>query len=50
MGNTVALGATVAFLGLPAETILEVIKDRFMHKGSEVMAHNQEIAPPVMIM
>ena len=42
--NTVAFGSTVASLGLPAETLLEVIKDQFEHKGSEVMAHNQEIA------
>lgn len=44
MRNTVALGATVAFLGLPAETLLEVIRDQFEHKGAEVVSHNQEIA------
>ncbi|MBI5613682.1 2-oxoacid:acceptor oxidoreductase subunit alpha [Candidatus Gottesmanbacteria bacterium] len=44
MRNTVALGATVAFLGLSFDVLSGVIKDQFEHKGEEVIAHNQEIA------
>lgn len=44
MRNTVALGATAAFLGLSVDVLSEVIKDQFESKGQGVIAHNQTIA------
>lgn len=44
MRNTVALGATVALLGVDFSFIEQVIRDQFTRKGEEVIAHNIEFA------
>lgn len=44
MRNTVALGATVALLGAPFESLASVIHDQFAKKSAEVIEHNVAIA------
>lgn len=44
MRNTVALGATIAFLGVPFDALAAVITDQFKKKGEEVVNHNLDIA------
>ena len=44
MRNTVALGATVALMGVPFESLSSVITDQFKKKGEEVIKHNVDIA------
>lgn len=44
MRNTVALGATVAFLGAEFSHLESVIRDQFKHKGPEVIENNLAIA------
>jgi 2-oxoglutarate/2-oxoacid ferredoxin oxidoreductase subunit alpha len=42
MKNMVAVGASMAFLGLPADMFREVIEDRFLRKGQSVVDKNME--------
>ncbi|MBI3342973.1 2-oxoacid:acceptor oxidoreductase subunit alpha [Candidatus Gottesmanbacteria bacterium] len=44
MRNTVALGASMAFLGAPFEYLSDVIRDQFGKKGEVVVNHNIDIA------
>lgn len=44
MRNTIALGATVALLGAPFESLVSVIHDQFVRKGDEVVDQNTKIA------
>ena len=44
MRNTVALGATVALLGVDFTYIEQIIRDQFVKKGEEVITHNITIA------
>lgn len=44
MRNTVALGASVALLGVPFANLEAVIADQFKKKGADVIKHNGEIA------
>lgn len=44
MRNTVALGASVALLGAPFESLASVITDQFKKKGEEVVKQNLNIA------
>jgi 2-oxoglutarate ferredoxin oxidoreductase subunit alpha len=40
MRNMVAVGATAEVLGLPPETFLSVLNDRFLRKGEQVVQNN----------
>lgn len=44
MRNTIALGATVALIGLPLESLADVIRDQFIKKGQSVVDENVAIA------
>lgn len=44
MRNTVALGATVALLGVSFESLTLLITDQFKKKGEEIITHNVDIA------
>lgn len=44
MMNNVALGASMKILGLPMDTLLEVISDTFSKKGQEIVDKNQKAA------
>lgn len=44
MRNTVALGASLAIMGMPFEYLADVIHDQFAKKGEAVVTHNVEIA------
>lgn len=44
MRNTVVLGASVALLGAPFESLFSVIHDQFIRKGQEIVDQNEKIA------
>lgn len=43
MRNTVALGASCALLDIPTDTLTEIIRDEFGHKGEAVVALNTKV-------
>jgi 2-oxoglutarate ferredoxin oxidoreductase subunit alpha len=44
MRNTLALGATIALLGTPFETLQAMITDQFLKKGQDVVDSNVKVA------
>ncbi|MBI3385361.1 2-oxoacid:acceptor oxidoreductase subunit alpha [Candidatus Gottesmanbacteria bacterium] len=44
MRNTVALGASLAYLGIDFKVLEEVLNDQFIHKGPEIVAQNIKMA------